>query len=374
MPSHEPPFCFDILNAQEAVLQWLSSGDFSGAQRALAAWPQQQDSLSDWLAGVLKQPHLAADANNLPAAMQHCLQGWQLYYAGDYRPAVAQFAQSLRALNSQDIRQQVDASLGLGKVYTRSGHWASARSWILSALQLARRGNRQFDLVRGYGALGELFLRAGHPQPALFCLNTAYKLMPIGAAERARQWNYLASVLMRLPEPRDQQAAENMLMQSFYLAQDHNDAESAVHALARLQFLELERGGKRDITQALVANLLDSCQQQVPRGFLAMGRAFAAERNQDLALAQQQVNTALSCFGKGQSEFLWASQLAHCLQSQDQPAAAFNPEIELLAAPPQISVLDSAWQLPQLADEPARFNPPSTGIHALLNHRKVFFL
>lgn len=54
-----------------------------------------------------------------------------------------------------------DSSLGIAKVYTRTGHWQLAKDWCLYYLAKARDLSLpHVDIAKGYGALAEIFLRA----------------------------------------------------------------------------------------------------------------------------------------------------------------------------------------------------------------------
>ena len=387
------PLPFPLLDAHEALMHPLLQGHLQASERHLhhlaLADRQQDQALRIWLKAALNKPGTQEEITALPAPQAARWQGWLAYHQGDYHGAWQHFRQGWQQAQAGQERPAgalpVALALGLGKVYTRTGHWHTARNWLLHALALARRGDRLFDCVRGYGALGELFLRAGHAQPALFCLGTAYHLHPPGASERSRQWNYLASALMRLGTERDQQAAQALLMSSFYLALDSHDPVSASHALARLQFRELDtRTLPRDIVHQLSAQqVLDALARAerpaaaVPQGFLAIGRAFAAWRRGDASGAQAHAMQARQHLRHNQAEHHWASALCQGLgitaMATDQIAEA--PPVEITAAPSEPSVIDHLWQSLALTDLGAgHFAPPQNDIDTLLVHRKVFFL
>lgn len=375
---------FQLLQAHEALLQPLLQGHFA----AEPSWLEQSADpcLSLWLKATLKQVGTAEEYAQLPAEQAACWQGWRAYYAGNYQCAWQHFQQGWQCIQHHSAAVYgtalpVDLALGFGKVFTRTGHWHTARLWLLHALELARTGDRLFDCVRGYGALGELLLRAGYPQQALFCLGTAHQLLPPGAGERSRQWNYLASALLRLQTERDQQAAESLLMSSFYLAlDDGNDCNSACHSLARLQFLELDRQGHQDIVISLHAQkTLDQASETVPKGFLALGRGFAAWLRGERFAAQQHAADACQHFSRHLGEAFWAAhfhQLVTATESDSPPALpCVLIEPDAIAVPASQSVVDSLWQnLPLPNTGHAIFAPASNDIVQLIAHREKFFL
>lgn len=383
---------FALLDAHETQLLPV----LQGAQPA-SNWPTmdknlghyQDQALRLWLRAALNQPlNHASEPNCLPPLQAIRWRGWLSYFQGNYAAAGEQFIKGLEYLaqHSETATSQLlkgRLALGLAKVYTRTGHWQSARGWMLHSLDLARQSNSLLDTVKGYGALGELLLRGGYPRDALFCLGTARELLPAGAAERTRQWNYLASALMRLNTERDQLAAESLLMSAYYLAMDSADLTSAIHALARLQFLELDRGQDRDIL-ALVKRSdaafeqasPQSAQDGVPQGFLAIGRAFAAWRRGERSKAEQLAEHASHYLRHAQAEQRWAKALYRQLEGAtvpDEPAA--ESFIPLISAPQPVTVLDSHWLRPHLTDGgAAHFTPPDGGPEILLSHRQIFFL
>lgn len=379
-----------LLEAHESLLLPV----LQGAQPAAEDMPLhaslaevQQQALHVWLKSALNRPASAEELQHLPAQQAHRWRGWLAYFQGQYALACAQFIEGYQQLAQSPASVttallQGRFALGLGKVYTRSGDWHSARGWVLHAIDRARQCSSPLDIVKGYGALGELLLRGGYPRDALFCLGTARELLPAGAVERTRQWNYLASALMRLNTPRDQLAAESLLMSSYYLAIDGADYSSAVHALARLQFLELDRQQQRDLPELLqcpeslvTTDKPMTAQQGVPLGFLALGRAFAAWRRGDKASAVQHAAYASHCLRHTPAEQRWAQALSSYLQGQTRPPMDDLAGVDLHSPPPDSAVLDSHWLRPHLTDAgPAQFAPPVADPESLLHHRQVFFL
>lgn len=374
---------FPLLDVHEALLQPLLQGH---RRTVIAQLPQHADTpLYPWFRAMLTQKGSAHEHTHLPAEHATCWQGWQAYYAGNYHQAWQHF------LHGQQLLQQhsgspwglgtslpVELALGLAKVYVRVGYWHTSRQWTLHALALARKADRLFDCVRCYGALGELLLRAGHPQQALFCLGTSHRLLPPGAGERSRQWNYLASALLRLGTEAERQSAESLLMSSFYLSQDDGDANSTCHALARLQFLALDRNQNHDAVTTLRAEQLpEHASEAVPKGFLSMGRGLAAWRRADRKAAQQYARQASQHFQNNHGEYLWAASFCRLLNIPPSPCPASAPPItpDITPAPASLSPVDSLWQRIPLQDTgPTVFAPPADTMARITEHRKVFFL
>lgn len=355
-----------LLNRHERHLQWL----FQGHQSLSRQWLQQHGSddpeFADWLSVRLRVPGAPERMQQLPVAVRQQWQGWQDYYQGRYAEAAQAFWQAWAAVQPQpnelepDLGAAADVALGLGKVYTRSGHWQAARAWLLYALGLARSEQRLFTTTEGYGALGELLLRAGHEQAAHHCMGTAYQLLPPGAGQQAKQLNYLASALMRCGELL---RAESLLMTSLHMAIDQGDTDSVWHALARLQFLQLQQpdtATQRDIGQTLRA-YQPAQRTPVACGFLAIGRAlWLVQRGQ-----RDQASTALEqarC-DLGQHlpmERLWVQRLQCAIAGQawqPDPTTQALLQLPVHLPPPGHSVLDHTWgQLPL---------PPNNGFATL---------
>lgn len=365
---------FDVLTALEAMLHWAGHGDLQRAADTAAQWPEHSKTLLNWLARATAQPMLANTPGCLSPTLAASLDGWHHYLDANYENAITAFRIALTQAAPIDMGTLTDAALGLAKIYTRTGHWETSRRWVLQALHHARHGNRTYDMVRCYGALGELLLRGNAPEAALFCLDTSYNLMPSGAGQRARQLNYLASALMRLPAPRDIQTAETLLMQSYYLALDQNDRSSAVHTLARLQFLEIQRGNNHDIVDKASYARLADLPREIPGGFLAQGRALAALLREEHETALYHTKTALGIFKCGQPEHLWAQSLARRLGETIDADLTFRPNVTVFLPQPAPVIVDRKWLEPALHDAPAHFDAPPPETTALLSHRQVFFL
>lgn len=347
----------------EQHLQWLFHGHQSLSRDWLKVHAACDPELADWLILRLRLPGAEQRIAHWPAVWQHQWSGWQLYYQGEYRAAAQQFLQAWPSAlaDREDRGPATDLALGLGKVYTRSGHWEAARSWILCSLDWARADHRLFAVTEGYGALGELLLRAGQAQAAQTCMGTAYQLLPPGAGQQAKQLNYLASALMRNGALL---RSESLLMTSLHMALDQGDTDSVWHTLARLQFLQLqnpEHAQAKDITTTMAA-YLPSTRTTVACGFLAIGQALLLARQGLSADAIVAIQVALNDLdGRFPLERIWAQRLLCALQG-----IAYTPDSELLALtcmtaaqPPVLtSVLDLTWSLLPL--------PSDNGFAALL--------
>lgn len=377
-----------LLNRHERHLQWL----FQGHQSLSRQWLQQHGSddpeFADWLSVRLRVPGSAERMQQLPTAVRQQWQGWQHYYQGRYTAAAQQFWHAWEAVQPQpntpepeepDLGAAADVALGLGKVYTRSGHWQAARAWLLHALNLARSEQRLFAVTEGYGALGELLLRAGCEQAAHHCMGTAYQLLPPGAGQQAKQLNYLASALIRCGELL---RAESLLMTSLHMAIDQGDTDSVWHALARLQFLQLQQPAaatQHDIGQTLQA-YQPAQRTPVACGFLAIGRALWLVQRGRLDEANTALEQARCDLGQHlPMEQLWVQRLQCAITGQTwQPDPVTQELLQLpLHLPPSgPGVLDHTWAqlpLPQGNGFAILFEPQST-LEQQVQAWRVFFI
>lgn len=347
-----------------------------------------QQPVNDWLAARLKHDWPLAAVAEWPSIMADQWHGWQAYYRGEYDVAADYFTSAWYSVDAgvNDLGFRRDVILGLGKVYTRTGHWQAARGWLILYLAESRQQVELFSVTQGYGALGELLLRAGHAQEALACLNTAFHILPQGSGQQSRQLNYLASALIRNNE---WQRAESLLKTSIQNSRDMlgrdgaaQEARSSIyHALARLQFLELERHGAdaRDVVEVwcqslkLNLNLHEGAADQqgflaVAQGFLAVGRALRFAALGLDAAAHEQLIYAERCFGQQYPmESTWAAQLAHLLANvapQCCPEVRRLIALDALQAPESPGVLDVCWQQPELSSD--------NGFTGLLNSHVTF--
>lgn len=351
---------WDLLDKQEAQWQYLSQGHFRPVHQYLnnPASPMPE-VLRHWLSSQLLRP--VPEQAQLPEPQRLCWQGWLAYQQGDYSKSIDCFG---RVQSPESAALRLSQALGLGRVLTRTGHWHAAQGWLLHALQQARNHNRLHDLMRAYGALSELLLRAGWAREALFCMKTAYRLLPPGAGERPRQLNYLASILLRLGQPSDQEEAEHLLMSSYYLSQHPQDLSNQYHALARLQYLELDRGGQRDV-QSWLSHWPDGLPDiPVALGHLCMGRGQAAMRREERVQARSYFEQAQQHFAQGfPGEARWAALALATLnlQTEDSATAVQNwpplfKERLIPQAPESNSPLDYPW---------ARLSLPHQGLGIL---------
>ena len=118
-----------------------------------------QEKLRPWLEHILLKRQ---DDSDISGIDQPRLNGWQAYYQNDYLLAHQYFTNAIQQADWQQFLP--DTALGLAKVYTRTGHWHTARNWCLYYLNIARQALYHFDIAKGYGALAEIFLRANYPK------------------------------------------------------------------------------------------------------------------------------------------------------------------------------------------------------------------
>lgn len=340
---------FNQLAKLDRFQQYLLSGQHQVVLDALQSMPIN-DPVGIWLRMHLRQDLTAQIEAELPIHYAEQWRGWCAYYQGAYAQAAGHFIKAWKMSSDSLLVEQADVALGLGKVYTRTGHWRAAREWLLTALAIGRDQNRLFDIVQGYGALGELLLRGGHPQAAYTCFSASYHILPPGSGQRPRQLNYLASALLRCGEIL---RAESLLMTSIHLAHDNDDSDSIWHALARLQFLRLDdkcnpKGYVEDIAVAHQCYIPASNNNSIAIGFLHMGQALAAyqrglhpEAVSKVQLAKPQFETRFPF------EHWWALQFEAFLmhdQTVTNDASLKLMQLAPILPPPTQIVLDASWQ------------------------------
>lgn len=360
------------LALQDTHLQYLTFGHHGHGRQ----WLNTDDAtacpeLAARMAFHLKTEPTAAQLAACEPAQAAAWRGWMLFYQGRFMAAEPELIHAWRALpaSAPDTALECDIALGLGRLYTRSGHWRQAMGWLLAGLRLARGHGRQFDIIRCYGALGELLLRAGYPHQAQLYLATSCHLLPPGSGQRPRQLNYLASALMRNG---DLYKAESLLMTSLFMAVDEQDNESLWHSLARLQILHLRQAdcGYADARQALNGELpapvpIATAMYHLARAALLQASAPESARHE---LAQAAELTG----GRFPVEHAWSRRSLAALDRAH--AGSFLPaeatRLTCHTAPAARSVLDA--DLTSLAlpphngfdwlDEPARPDRPALSL------------
>lgn len=276
--------------------------------------------INHWLAAKLKYDWPTEQVTQWPTAMQQQWHGWRAYYSGQYLLAHQHFIQGWQSLDESNVGFEKSIALGLAKVYTRTGYWYHAKQWNLYFLKLAKKHHDLFDISQGYGALGELFLRANFKQQAMSCFNIAFHLLPSGSGQQSKQLNFLASALGRNHE---WLRAEALLKTSLQHAKDRLDnpksqkeeSDSINHSLSRLAFLHLARFQSEQHTiedYSFKGPKLMSTP--VAQGFLAMANAFKAmfvSNNHQAALINAQ--QAQQHFKHLLFEEAWATKLVCAL-------------------------------------------------------------
>lgn len=347
-----------LLALHDYHLQALVHGRDAEAQCWVTEGDDQPPALRDWLAWQLNLPLNATQLETLPPLERNAWLGWRDYYNGQLRSAANRLHDALQGFDNAPENQHLlcNACLGLGKVYTRTGHWKTARAWLLFALERARHADRQFDILRGYGALGELLLRTGHTKAAHACISTSYHLLPPGKGQQAKQLNYLATTLMRSKE---YLRAESLLMSARLMARDSDDETSQLHALARLQFMRWDKHG------ADGGHILDELSKTLPArptpvaaGFIYLGQALRAWPT-DILSSRANVRSALQRAGEHfgpalPMESAWVSQLQKQLDGGSLSLSETVYDCLSLTPywpPTSTAVLDRTWQQLPIIDD-----------------------
>lgn len=338
-------------------LEWLSSPEAS-----------QQPLFMGWLSSQLHlKGNIDSCSDGVPPCELHIWKGWLSHHAGHFEQAHAHFSQAwaLRqpAVDQEPLVQPVVVgkealiALGLGRTHLRSGHWEHAKGWLLYGLSVARRAGDEATVFKSYGALGELFIRASAATEGFTSLNLAYRLLPAGSGQRARQLNYLGTALGRLHE---HLRAQSVLMTSFYMSKDGGDAVSKWHALARLQHLNLQCPPGIRLSEENLDELAQGIESAPPvaRGYWRLAKArsiMAIDRASPQAA--EWLKAAYDDFltANAPMEQAWAGLWIHHHCADAQPWQATLASVQALmdlpaVEPPEpIGVLDRGFAQPQLA-------------------------
>lgn len=338
-----------------------------------------QFRLNGWASQLLSR-YLDKDIKlTVPNTSRYCIEGWQAFYDYQYYLALECFIKAQGEPNWQSFA--IDSSLGIAKVYTRTGHWSLAQAWCLYYLSQARKHSlAHVDIAKGYGALAEIFLRANKPQQALGCFQMAYHLMPLQSGQKARQYNFMASALLRHGEfLRAEALLHNSHQENLHLLKlTPNNMESQsglLHSKMRLMFLSFLAKKEVDIDDDLQAILdnetSDFSQKTMPSGmiFIALGMDKLQQNN--IKQASDYFYQAMKIFNdKMLFEYLWAYRLYDYCQSSmgiscnideakiKQAQSLFN--IGQIIPPNSHHVMDLTWQNTQLHNQ---------GFHQLLNDK-----
>lgn len=115
------------------------------------------------LCDVLSQRAFRAKTTEDPIIL-----GWQFYYLGHYREALAHFlVYELAAQDGEVVGwRRAWCQLGIAKIASDSGHWKTALKWCSSAWKCAAEREHLDLMAQISGARGEVLLRAGRPLDA----------------------------------------------------------------------------------------------------------------------------------------------------------------------------------------------------------------
>lgn len=352
----------------EQIAKLLYLGQTSKIQKYTAGLDQSmQDSLEPWLYSLQLSEGGSLTSKEQVTLSDHEASscGWGAYYRNEYLLAHDYFKQSILQEGWQEY--SLNSALGLAKVYTRTGHWASARDWCLYYLTLARQHSNHFEVAKGYGALAEVFLRASCANEALACFQTAYHLMPLGQGQRAKQYNFMASALLRNKE---MLRAEVLLHTSRQVSRNvlekdptNQDAlASFCHSIMRFYYLNLlqSEGDALSVInqddEALMAQVTESNQLAVvPLGLLQVAKGIG-NLKKDLPQAKAHFEQAMKYFGPTLiMEYHWASRLknscTHEKTKQDTTELEKIFALQPMLAPVFDTVLDTTWQKVQLSNQ-----------------------
>lgn len=326
-------------------------------------------------------------ALNIPKAVQMRIQGWKAYFNYNYLDAHQYFKESIQYENWQEYAYE--SALGLTKVYTRSGHWNSAKMWCLYYLYLARQHHDHFSLTKGYGALAEIFLRANEAQAALACFQMSHQLMPRGQGQNEKQMNYIASALVRNQEFL---RAEGLLYSSIKTCLDNRLTSldksdlSIYHSISRLSFKWIAKDGYFNVSQ--LKSYINHIQlEQVPKGIKAIPYGFIQvaiaighiqSNNKETALLH--LDQAQKAFdAKAPMEIAWVKQLIYVVQGKPISTPNVTQQhllnISPITAPNIQAVMDLTWHKYSLSDQgfAGLFDSKKT-MQDVIQQWKLFFI
>lgn len=324
-----------------------------------------QQALDGWLAYTLTQS--VQHTSCLPKVLHECLLGWQAYYKHQYLTAHQHFSTAILEDDWQQLTPNV--ALGLCKVYTRTGHWHSAREWALYYLSQARQQLHHFDVAKGYGALAEIFLRAGYAQQALACFQMSSHLMPVGHGQHARQLNFMASALIRNAE---YGRAEDLLHESRQISrqqlkEDQPNSEAYLgflHSTMRFCWLHMLRSGKyKHVLADEFARFSlrgSGCKktgaEAMPFGMMRLAYGASSLVLGYTSFGQQQLQVAQDIFSENMlMEYQWAFRLLHPHAEAEQSPVYNELEkiftLHVLHPPAFDVVVDYTWHTAKLNNQ-----------------------
>ena len=270
------------------------------------------------------------------------IQGWRRYYLADYEAAGRLFHQ---AWSLEGANWRSWSALGLGKVASDLGHWASARDWLLDAAQRGRQENDIYRLAEAYGSLGEIFLRAGFPKIAfeLFVLDA--DLLPQGSMHVFRLRNYMGVCLGRL---KCRTQAEALLWECYYAAADC-DPLSASYSLSSLAVLALLNDDS--FLFARVCRFRDAVlsSARLPFGIMQTVAAYFTHLDNNVNESVRLLRLASDIFGDTYPmEQCWCLMLCSSLLQDREQESLITSQIQLLR---QRELVKSGKTLVGLMDE-----------------------
>lgn len=345
----------------------LQADNLPGFRRLVAEegthWPY-----ADWVLSRFGVPVTEESLARLPPGMRSPLEGWNAYREGRAARAEDLLLQSL-AVETVDLAW---IALGLAKVYTHIAHWRLARDWCLVALAQARAEDDLAQVSHGYGALGEILLRAGRPMAAFEAFELSFRLAQAGAGAVERRLNCLAGALSRCGE---NVVVETLLMSALHLAAGR-DPVSLRYSLARLQFHYLTVGRDTLVAEELPEFAGEHCPAFEPDAYLAMGQAFAEAR-------LGRTEAAIASAGLAERRFLpampleafWARRLRGLLEGERVEGLADDWHgCEGRTAQAPDSPFDRLWREHELEDEGPALIARADTVEDLFEVRRMFFV
>lgn len=147
------------------VLKALTGIRLSDAGRHSEALEWIHNDFHGLQALITNRMHPALLPSNIGSGvLWELIQAWSLYYQGKFREALPSF---VNALAAEEPWVRASSYLGQAKVRTDLGYFEDAARLSAAASFLGRRYEHLDLVAAAQGALGEVFLRCGHPRLAL---------------------------------------------------------------------------------------------------------------------------------------------------------------------------------------------------------------
>ena len=245
---------------------------------------------------------------------------WLAYYCGQVEEGL-----NIMASQFEDHGAKISprAALLVGKLYTDQSRHEDARNWLLLSLHLARKAADQNQLAATFGALAEVFYRAGALDAALDLVELDAALLPPGSFHVERLRVYRAH-LYRQSGQLD--AARSQYHEAYQAACLRGFGQAyPLRGLLWCELLELVEDLQKDHPFERILELLEELRQinephSLANGLLATSRAFYFRNREEESNALLQESFQLFQDSGFPLEAQWCNA---CLSKA--PSSSFTP-------------------------------------------------